>query len=41
LFGEKKHGITADDLASIIGTINYEVVCSVGDRVPRVYIEHN
>jgi alanine racemase len=41
LFGEKIHGVTADDLADIIGTINYEIVCSVGDRVPRVYIKHN
>jgi len=31
--------ITAEDLASAIGTINYEVVCLIGKRVPRFYIE--
>lgn len=29
--------ITADDWARALGTINYEVVCLVGRRVPRVY----
>ncbi|MGE5614576.1 MAG: alanine racemase [Bacillota bacterium] len=29
--------ITAEDLAEIRGTINYEVVCGIGKRVPRVY----
>ena len=33
-----KNEITADDLASQIGTINYEVICSVSKRIPRVYI---
>lgn len=37
LFGRKEDGITADDLASIIGTINYEVVSCIGPRVCRVY----
>jgi alanine racemase len=35
-----RHGreeITADDLASWMGTINYEVVCGLTDRVPREY----
>jgi alanine racemase len=31
-------GNTADDLASLIGTIGYEIVCCIGKRVPRVYI---
>ncbi|WAM34540.1 alanine racemase [Caldicellulosiruptor morganii] len=31
--------ITADDLAAQIGTINYEVICSVSKRIPRVYIK--
>lgn len=31
--------ITAEELAKIQGTINYEVVCNVGKRVPRVYIK--
>lgn len=29
--------ITAEDLASIWGTINYEVTCAISARVPRVY----
>lgn len=29
--------VTADDLARLEGTINYEVVCDVTARVPRVY----
>lgn len=36
LFGE--HEITADELAEKLGTINYEVVCKVNRRVPRVYV---
>jgi alanine racemase len=31
-------GITADEIAARIGTINYEVVTLVGPRVPRVYV---
>lgn len=38
LFGRPEDGITADDLAEIIGTINYEVICSQSVRVPRIYI---
>ncbi|NQS75617.1 MAG: alanine racemase [Peptococcaceae bacterium] len=30
--------ITADDLAAMLGSINYEVVCLVNGRVPRVYV---
>ena len=30
--------ITADEIAEHVGTINYEVVCSVGPRVPRRYV---
>jgi len=37
LFGKPQDGITADDLAALIGTINYEIVCSLGVRVPRFY----
>jgi alanine racemase len=29
--------ITAGDLARLDGTINYEIVCGIGKRVPRVY----
>lgn len=38
LFGKSQHGVSADDLAAIIGTINYEIVCMVSSRVPRLYI---
>lgn len=31
--------ITADELASIYGTIGYEVVCGISKRVPRIYIK--
>lgn len=37
LFGKPEDGVTADDLATLIGTINYEIVCSLGVRVPRYY----
>ena len=30
-------GITADDIASRIDTISYDVFCSVSARVPRVF----
>lgn len=29
--------ITAGDLARLDGTINYEIVCGIGKRVPRIY----
>ncbi len=30
--------VTADAMAEMLGTINYEIVCDVGARVPRVYM---
>jgi alanine racemase len=30
--------ISADELAQLSGTINYEIVCSLGNRLPRVYL---
>ena len=30
--------ITADEIASLTETINYEIVCDVGKRVPRKYV---
>ena len=30
---------TADDIAEAIGTINYEILCMVSKRLPRVYTE--
>ncbi|MGB9814060.1 MAG: alanine racemase [Thermovenabulum sp.] len=41
LFGEgRENGVTADEVAKMIGTISYEVLCAVSKRVPRVYIEN-
>lgn len=38
LIGSQKDGvITAEELAEQAETINYEIVCSVSERVPRVY----
>lgn len=31
--------ITADELASLYGTIGYEVVCGISKRVPRIYLD--
>jgi alanine racemase len=28
--------ITADEWASLLGTISYEVICGIGPRVPRL-----
>ena len=33
--------VSAEELGSLMGTINYEVVCCIGKRVPRVYIKNN
>lgn len=33
--------ITADELASMLGTINYELICMLAHRVPRLYIGTN
>ena len=37
LFGSPE--LPADEIAAHLGTINYEIVCMVGKRVPRVYVE--
>ncbi len=40
LIGKQENGeITADDLANILDTINYEIVCMFSKRVPKVYIK--
>jgi alanine racemase len=31
--------ILADEIAEKTGTINYEIVCRIGERVPRVYLD--
>jgi alanine racemase len=41
ILGEKDGlEITADEIAKVMDTINYEVVCLVSRRVPRVYIKN-
>ncbi len=32
--------ITVEDLAQSLGTINYEVLCMIAKRVPRIYFKH-
>lgn len=40
LIGEQgDNRITVDQLADIMGTINYEVICLIGKRVPRIYMK--
>jgi alanine racemase len=34
-----EQSITAEELGGILGTINYEIVCMIGKRIPRVYIK--
>ena len=36
-----KLSITAEEIANVLDTINYEVVCMIGKRVPREYIKNN
>ena len=37
LGGERESRISANDIADINNTINYEIICLVGKRVPRIY----
>ena len=40
IFGtDNPQSISVDELAKIAGTINYEIVCLIGKRVPRIYIK--
>jgi alanine racemase len=42
LMGQSENSkFNADDIADILGTINYEIVCMISKRVPRVYIKNN
>ncbi|MBE6035855.1 MAG: alanine racemase [Clostridiales bacterium] len=34
-----KNTILADDIARATGTINYEIVCAFGQRLPKVYVK--
>jgi len=38
LIGGEKDRISVEEIASLLGTINYEVVCLINARIPRVYI---
>jgi len=31
--------VSVDDLADTVNTINYEILCNIGKRIPRVYID--
>lgn len=33
--------VTANETARLLGTIPYEVLCAVGKRVPRIYVEND
>ena len=40
LFGRQGDAtITVDEMADKCGTISYEILCNVGKRVPRVYLD--
>lgn len=39
VFGDEKGLCSADQIAANTGTINYEVVCAVGERVPRFFLQ--
>jgi alanine racemase len=40
IFGENHSSFqSVDEIAELMGTINYEVVCLIGKRVPRVYVD--
>jgi len=40
IFGRQgDEAITVDEIASILNTINYEIVSALPDRVPRIYLE--
>lgn len=36
---ELEGGCSLEHAADIVGTINYELLCAIGTRVPRIYIE--
>lgn len=35
LFGKE---LPVEELANMCGTVNYEIVCGISPRVPRIYI---
>lgn len=41
VFGKSKNQVLpVDELAKISGTINYEFICLIGKRVPRIYLKN-
>ena len=40
IFGDPEGRCSADLIAEHTGTINYEVVCAVGERVPRFFLQY-
>ena len=38
--GNDSGGISIDSIAKSLNTINYEIVCMIDKRVPRVYIQN-
>jgi alanine racemase len=40
LLGQSDHcSITASEIAGLVGTVPYEILCSIGRRVPRIYVD--
>lgn len=39
--GNFENTVTADELANIMNSINYEITCNISKRVPRVYYKDN
>lgn len=39
--GTRDQHISVEELAQHMNTINYEVICLIGKRVPRVYVKNN
>ena len=41
LFGSDANGtLPVEEYSALCGTVNYETVCLVGKRVPRIYYEN-
>lgn len=42
LMGKSEHcSMDAEDIANILGTISYEVLCMISKRIPRIYIKND
>ena len=39
LGSQGENSIDADEIAGLADTISYEIICSVGKRVPRIYLQ--